>query len=58
MKTCLTAALWLKKHNYECESYRTSASPMCNATSMYYSETNPLKRVKIRNVKMFHNAEE
>ncbi|MEZ9318193.1 YgiQ family radical SAM protein [Vibrio lentus] len=45
----LNLALWLKKHNYECDQVQNFyPSPMCNATSMYYSETNPLKRVKYK----------
>ena len=45
----LNLALWLKQHNYECDQVQNFyPSPMCNATSMYYSETNPLKRVKYK----------
>ncbi|PMH46628.1 YgiQ family radical SAM protein [Vibrio sp. 10N.286.49.B3] len=45
----LNLALWLKKNNYECDQVQNFyPSPMCNATSMYYSETNPLKRVKYK----------
>jgi len=45
----LNLAMWLKKHNYECDQVQNFyPSPMCNATSMYYSETNPLKRVKYK----------
>ncbi|WP_418113170.1 YgiQ family radical SAM protein [Vibrio scophthalmi] len=42
-------ALWLKKNNFETDQVQNFyPSPMCNATSMYYSETNPLKRVKYK----------
>ncbi|WP_063655646.1 YgiQ family radical SAM protein [Aliivibrio fischeri] len=45
----LNLALWLKKNNFECDQVQNFyPSPMCNATSMYYSETNPLKRVKYK----------
>ncbi|WED22914.1 YgiQ family radical SAM protein [Vibrio sp. JC009] len=42
-------ALWLKANDYECDQVQNFyPSPMCNATAMYYSETNPLKRVKYK----------
>ena len=42
-------ALWLKKNNYETDQVQNFyPSPMSNATAMYYSETNPLKRVKYK----------
>ncbi|MEZ9710562.1 YgiQ family radical SAM protein [Vibrio breoganii] len=42
-------AQWLKSNNYECDQVQNFyPSPMCNATAMYYSETNPLKRVKYK----------
>ncbi|MGF1873298.1 YgiQ family radical SAM protein [Photobacterium indicum] len=45
----LNLALWLKKYEYECDQVQNFyPSPMCNATSMYHSETNPLKRVKYK----------
>jgi len=45
----LNLAMWLKKNNLECDQVQNFyPSPMCNATSMYYSETNPLKRVKYK----------
>ncbi len=45
----LNLALWLKKNNFECDQVQNFyPSPMCNATAMYYSETNPLKRVKYK----------
>ncbi|GLT18276.1 UPF0313 protein [Vibrio zhanjiangensis] len=45
----LNLALWLKKNNFQCDQVQNFyPSPMCNATSMYYSETNPLKRVKYK----------
>jgi len=45
----LNLALWLKANNYECDQVQNFyPTPMCNATSMYYSETNPLKRVKYK----------
>lgn len=45
----LNLALWLKSNNYQCDQVQNFyPSPMCNATAMYYSETNPLKRVKYK----------
>ncbi len=45
----LNLALWLKANNYECDQVQNFyPSPMSNATTMYYSETNPLKRVKYK----------
>ncbi|MGF1726982.1 YgiQ family radical SAM protein [Photobacterium nomapromontoriensis] len=45
----LNLALWLKKNEYECDQVQNFyPSPMCNATAMYHSETNPLKRVKYK----------
>ncbi len=45
----LNLALWLKKNNFECDQVQNFyPSPMCNATAMYYSETNPLKRVRYK----------
>lgn len=45
----LNLALWLKKNNYECDQVQNFyPSPMCNATAMYHSEVNPLKRVKYK----------
>ncbi|MCL4153722.1 UNVERIFIED_CONTAM: hypothetical protein GTU68_022962 [Idotea baltica] len=45
----LNLAMWLKKNNLECDQVQNFyPSPMCNATSMYYSETNPLKHVKYK----------
>lgn len=45
----LNLAMWLKTNEYECDQVQNFyPSPMCNATSMYYSETNPLKRVKYK----------
>ncbi|MDN2481549.1 YgiQ family radical SAM protein [Vibrio agarivorans] len=45
----LNLALWLKQNNFECDQVQNFyPSPMCNATAMYYSETNPLKRVKYK----------
>ncbi|MDX1300946.1 YgiQ family radical SAM protein [Photobacterium sp.] len=45
----LNLALWLKKNEFECDQVQNFyPSPMCNATSMYHSETNPLKRVKYK----------
>lgn len=46
----LNLALWLKQNDYRCDQVQTFyPSPMCNATSMYYSHTNPLKRVTYKN---------
>ena len=45
----LNLALWLKSNDYQCDQVQNFyPSPMCNATAMYYSETNPLKRVKYK----------
>ncbi|GGA76706.1 UPF0313 protein [Neiella marina] len=45
----LNLALWLKRNDFQCDQVQNFyPSPMCNATSMYYSETNPLKRVKYK----------
>ncbi|CAM3786847.1 hypothetical protein VA7868_01294 [Vibrio aerogenes CECT 7868] len=45
----LNLALWLKQNNFECDQVQNFyPSPMCNATAMYHSETNPLKRVKYK----------
>ena len=45
----LNLALWLKKNDFQCDQVQNFyPSPMCNATSMYYSETNPLKKVKYK----------
>ncbi|MFD2180396.1 YgiQ family radical SAM protein [Veronia pacifica] len=45
----LHLALWLKENEFECDQVQNFyPSPMCNATAMYHSETNPLKRVKYK----------
>ncbi|MGF1714463.1 YgiQ family radical SAM protein [Photobacterium chitinilyticum] len=45
----LNLALWLKKNDFQCDQVQNFyPSPMCNATAMYHSETNPLKRVKYK----------
>ena len=45
----LNLALWLKSNEFECDQVQNFyPSPMCNATAMYHSETNPLKRVKYK----------
>lgn len=45
----LNLALWLKANQFECDQVQNFyPSPMCNATSMYYSETNPLKRISYK----------
>ena len=45
----LNLALWLKHNDFECDQVQNFyPSPMCNATAMYHSETNPLKRVKYK----------
>ncbi len=42
-------ALWLKTNDFRCDQVQNFyPTPMCNATSMYYSEINPLKRVKYK----------
>ena len=46
----LNLALWLKYNDFQCDQVQNFyPSPMCNATAMYHSETNPLKRVKYKN---------
>jgi len=45
----LNLALWLKSNDFECDQVQNFyPSPMCNATAMYHSETNPLKKVKYK----------
>jgi uncharacterized radical SAM protein YgiQ len=45
----LNLALWLKKNEFKCDQVQNFyPSPMCNATAMYHSETNPLKKVKYK----------
>ncbi|WP_064604892.1 YgiQ family radical SAM protein [Photobacterium sp. J15] len=45
----LNLALWLKENDFQCDQVQNFyPSPMCNATAMYHSETNPLKRVKYK----------
>ncbi|WP_318490077.1 YgiQ family radical SAM protein [Photobacterium leiognathi] len=45
----LNLALWLKQNDYQCDQVQNFyPSPMCNATAMYHSETNPLKKVKYK----------
>ncbi|WP_108651679.1 YgiQ family radical SAM protein [Dongshaea marina] len=45
----LNLALWLKANDFQCDQVQNFyPSPMCNATAMYYSETNPLKKVKYK----------
>ncbi|NRA59455.1 MAG: YgiQ family radical SAM protein [Psychrobium sp.] len=45
----LKLALWLKGNDFECDQVQNFyPSPMSNATAMYHSETNPLKRVKYK----------
>lgn len=45
----INLALWLKSNEFECDQVQNFyPSPMCNATAMYHSETNPLKRVKYK----------
>ncbi|MPS31411.1 MULTISPECIES: YgiQ family radical SAM protein [unclassified Salinivibrio] len=42
-------ACWLKENAFECDQVQNFyPSPMCNATAMYHSETNPLKRVRYK----------
>jgi len=46
----LNLALWLKSNDFECDQVQNFyPSPMANATAMYHSEVNPLKRVKYKN---------
>lgn len=45
----LNLALWLKANDFRCDQVQNFyPSPMCNATAMYHSETNPLKKVKYK----------
>ena len=42
-------ALWLKKNDYQCDQVQNFyPTPMSYSTAAYYSETNPLKRVKYK----------
>ncbi len=42
-------ACWLKENDFECDQVQNFyPSPMCNATAMYHSETNPLKKVRYK----------
>ncbi|WP_077487086.1 YgiQ family radical SAM protein [Salinivibrio sp. ML323] len=42
-------ACWLKENEFECDQVQNFyPSPMCNATAMYHSETNPLKRARYK----------
>jgi uncharacterized radical SAM protein YgiQ len=50
----LNLALWLKSNDFQCDQVQNFyPSPMCNATAMYHSETNPLKRVKYKSEGLF-----
>ena len=53
----LNLALWLKKNNFRCDQVQNFyPSPMCNATTMYYSETNSLKKVKYKKRNIINTA--
>lgn len=50
----LNLALWLKKNNLRVDQVQTFyPSPMALATAMYYSEKNPLTKVKYKSEPMF-----
>ncbi|RKF20183.1 YgiQ family radical SAM protein [Alginatibacterium sediminis] len=45
----INLALWLKSNNFECDQVQNFyPSPMCNATAMYHSQTNPLRKVRYK----------
>ena len=46
-------SLWLKEHNFKPDQVQTFyPSPMALATAMYYSERNPLERVRYKTEKI------
>ena len=46
-------SLWLKEHNFKPDQVQTFyPSPMALATAMYYSERNPLEKVRYKNPKL------
>ncbi len=50
----LNLALWLKKNDFRLDQVQTFyPSPMSLATAMYYSEKNPLKKVRYKSEKMY-----
>ncbi|MBT3530573.1 MAG: YgiQ family radical SAM protein [Gammaproteobacteria bacterium] len=49
----LNLALWLKQHDFKPDQVQTFyPSPMALATAMYYSEKNPLEKVRYKNKKL------
>jgi uncharacterized radical SAM protein YgiQ len=49
----LNLSLWLKEHNFKPDQVQTFyPSPMALATAMYYSERNPLERVRYKTEKI------
>ena len=49
----LNLSLWLKNHNFKPDQVQTFyPSPMALATAMYYSERNPLKKLRYKGDKL------
>ncbi len=49
----MNLALWLKQHDFKPDQVQTFyPSPMALATAMYYSERNPLEKVRYKNKKI------
>lgn len=49
----LNLSLWLKEHNFKPDQVQTFyPSPMALATAMYYSEKNPLEKVRYKSEKL------
>jgi len=52
-KDMLNLSLWLKEHGFKPDQVQTFyPSPMALATAMYYSEKNPLEKVRYKNEKL------
>ena len=49
----MALALWLKKHRFRADQVQTFyPSPMALATAMYYSERNPLEKVRYKSERL------
>ena len=49
----LNLSLWLKRHNFKPDQVQTFyPSPMALATAMYYSERNPLQKLRYKSEKL------
>ena len=49
----LNLSLWLKNHNFKPDQVQTFyPSPMALATAMYYSERNPLQKLRYKGDKL------